>query len=808
MTKHVSAKLAGILVGCVVLVHASFAQVVINEVHPRPVGGDTDQTFQSMYNSTSTSGAEFIELFNTDPCNAIDISCWTIGGMDGGTNGGAFSFPSGTMIPPLGFITIGGPLTAGLTFNLNDPTNASRLWRSNANRWHLPNGDGWLSLYNAAGVSVDAVYWTFSSNDPTKLTNDATYTDGALQRLAACSGGNLSTASAIPGIEYISSATVTGQSYERSTDGSSTWTLGTATPNACNGICLTAGNFVLNASVVSPDCGQSNGSITFNPAPAGNFTYSWTPNVASGNQATNLSGGTYTISITLNGCSVDTTIILTSAAGITSIATDLIQPSCNQVDGSVTISAINGGQAPYEINFNTLGFSPALQYGGLDAGIYPIEISDVNGCTYSTTVALNQANGPQNVQVSFIDETCDLNNGSVTIQNVLGGSGPYQYNFNNQGFSTQTDYINLSDGNYSLVVTDANGCTFTAPNITLFNANGPTGITITSSNPTCGESNGSIILGAVTGGTAPYQYNFNNQGFSSSDSFENLSDGSYLVVVQDANGCQFTAPIIVLNPSEGLTNMELIATDAVCQQQDGSIEVIDVTGGTAPYAYSLNGGASGQNTIFNGLSGGMYTVGVTDANGCTLSETAIVSGGISPTADFILNPTVVSSISPLFSAVENASSDVVFFEWLVPQSSPSAGNGTIFNGSLEGNDPGNYPVTLIVTNQSGCTDTITKFIVLQSEPLVFAPNAFTPDGDEYNNYWFVYISGLDEHSFHLLLFDRWGELIFESYDPLAGWDGTYHGQLVMDGTYTWTLTIKDSYTDKYNEYLGHITVLR
>lgn len=804
----VSAKYVGIFLSCFVLFQQANAQVVINEVHPRPSGGDTDQTFQSMYNSTSTSGAEFIELFNTDPCNAVDISCWTIGGMDGGTNGGAFSFPSGTVIPPLGFITLGGPLTPGLTFNLNDPANTSRLWRSNANRWHLPNGDGWLSLYDATGVSVDAVYWTFSSNDPTKLNNDATFTDGVLQRLAACGGGNLSTASAIPGIEYISTATVTGQSYERSTDGSNTWVLGTATPNDCNGICLTNESFSLNALVVSPDCGQSNGSITFNPSPAGNYTYAWTPNVAFGNQATNLSSGTYTISITMNGCSVDTTIILTATSGITSIVTDLVQPSCNQMDGSVTVSAINGGQAPYEINFNALGFSPVMQYTGLNAGIYPIEISDANGCTYATSVALNQANGPQSVQVSFTDETCGLNNGAVTIQNVLGGSGPYQYNFNGQGFSTQTEYNNLSAGSYTLEVTDANGCVYTAPSINLFNANGPTGITITSSNPTCGESNGSIDLGAVTGGTAPYQYNFNNQGFSSSDSFENLSDGSYLVVVQDANGCQFTAPIILLNSSTGLTNADIIVTDAACEQQNGSIEVTNVTGGTAPYTYSLNGAPSGQNAFFNGLSGGSYTVVITDANGCMLSQSVTVSGGTSPAADFTLNPSVISTISSLFSAIESASQDVVFFEWLVPQSSPSTGNGTIFNGSLEGNEPGNYPVTLIVTNQSGCKDTITKFILLQSDPLVFAPNAFTPDGDEYNNYWMVCISGLDEHSFHLLLFDRWGEVIFESYDPLVGWDGTYHGQLVMDGTYTWTLTIKDVYTDKYNEYFGHINVLR
>ena len=115
-----------------------FSQVVINEVHVRPTGGDTDQAFQSMYNSTPNFGSEFIEIYNTSSCDPVDISCWSIGGMDGGTNGGAFSFPTGTVIPPLGFITIGGPNTPGITFNLNIAANSARLWRSNAPRCRPP----------------------------------------------------------------------------------------------------------------------------------------------------------------------------------------------------------------------------------------------------------------------------------------------------------------------------------------------------------------------------------------------------------------------------------------------------------------------------------------------------------------------------------------------------------------------------------------------------------------------------------------------------------------------------------------------
>jgi gliding motility-associated-like protein len=291
-----------------------FSQVVINEIMVKPSGGDLDQVFQSIYNAVPTSGSEYIEIYNTSSCDAVDISCWSLGGMDGGTNGGAFSFPSGTVIPPLGFMTVGGPNTVNITFNLNLAVNSGRLWRSNASRWHLPNGDGWVALYDAAGVAVDAAYWTFASNDPTKLTTDATFTTGALQRIAACGGGGLATASTIAGIEYISQATVTGQSYERSTDGGLTWALAPATPNACNGICASSAQFALNATIVQPTCGNNNGSISFAPSPSGTYFYLWPfPSTSTVNSVSNLAPGTYPVTITnLSGCSVDTTIVLTN----------------------------------------------------------------------------------------------------------------------------------------------------------------------------------------------------------------------------------------------------------------------------------------------------------------------------------------------------------------------------------------------------------------------------------------------------------------------------------------------------------------
>jgi hypothetical protein len=220
------------------------SQVVINEVMVMPSTDGTSAQFQSMYNTTAGFGAEWIELYNTDPCNAANISCFSIGGMDGGLNGGLFSFPAGTTIPPRGHIVIGGPNATNVNFNLSTflPANGTaNLWGSSASRWHMPNGDGWVILYNASGALVDGVYWYFSTSDPAnKITTDGTFVS-TMTRPTACGGGTLSDARTnLANMEFIPHTTTMGSTFARSVDGGSTW-IKTATPTArnCNAACAT-----------------------------------------------------------------------------------------------------------------------------------------------------------------------------------------------------------------------------------------------------------------------------------------------------------------------------------------------------------------------------------------------------------------------------------------------------------------------------------------------------------------------------------------------------------------------------------------
>jgi gliding motility-associated-like protein len=143
----------------------------------------------------------------------------------------------------------------------------------------------------------------------------------------------------------------------------------------------------------------------------------------------------------------------------------------------------------------------------------------------------------------------------------------------------------------------------------------------------------------------------------------------------------------------------------------------------------------------------------------------------------------------------------------------------INNDTIEGNpisytwlQEGLYTITVTQTSDYGCISQpqqTTISIDKCPEELIFIPNTFTPDGDENNNEWYpVFTSGYDPYRFELLIFNRWGNTIWESYNPSAKWDGTYDGKKCQDGVYFWTITYGVEGTDERKVIHGHLTIIR
>src|SRR5665811_542969 len=254
----------------------------------------------------------------------------------------------------------------------------------------------------------------------------------------------------------------------------------------------------------------------------------------------------------------------------------------------------------------------------------------IRDSTFSTSAVINNTGGPTAIATTVVDASCGLSNGTLALGSVTGGTSPYTYSVGGSAFTATTNYINLSANTYTIDVKDANGCTFSTSAV-INNTGGPTAIATTVVDASCGLSNGTLTLGTVTGGVAPYTYSVNGSAFTATTNYINLSANTYTIDVKDANGCTFSTSAVI-NNTGGPTAIATTVVDASCGLSNGTLTLGTVTGGVAPYTYSVGGSAFTATTNYINLSANTYTIDVKDANGCTFSTSAVINNTGGPTA--------------------------------------------------------------------------------------------------------------------------------------------------------------------------------
>ncbi|MCB9223017.1 MAG: gliding motility-associated C-terminal domain-containing protein [Crocinitomicaceae bacterium] len=219
---------------------------------------------------------------------------------------------------------------------------------------------------------------------------------------------------------------------------------------------------------------------------------------------------------------------------------------------------------------------------------------------------------------------------------------------------------------------------------------------------------------------------------------------------------------------------------------------------------------NGCGPIVYSYPAGVYDVSltVTTAQGCTSSFSAAnyISVDIVPEALFTYSPQELT-IENTIVDFTNHSNNATTYEWDFGDDSPISTQESLPH--LYPETPGSYMVTLTAYNGI-CMDQISQQIIIKDEIIFYVPNVFTPDGDMFNEMFQpVFTSGFDPFDFHLTIFNRWGEVIFESFNADKGWNGHYgHQGLVEDGVYVWQIEFKESMTDKHHTHRGHVTVLK
>ena len=389
----------------------------------------------------------------------------------------------------------------------------------------------------------------------------------------------------------------------------------------------------ITSNVINEACGQLNGSINITAVTGGTSTYQYSINggaLGASSSFTGLSVGSYTIGIEdAAGCTYSEVVLVAGTSGPSAVSSTVTDAGCSVATGSIVINSVTGGSPSYSygINGGTVGASNT--FTGLGANTYTIEVVDANLCTYTTTLTVNTLGGPTSATTSQVNTTCGNANGSITVDAVVGGTSPYQYSINGGGFGPGNSFASLTASTtYTISLVDANNCPLTLPAIVLNDIAGPSAATTSQTDAACGNSNGSITVDAVTGGTAPYNYNINGGVFVTTNSFTSLNSGqAYTISIVDANNCSYILAPITLNDIAGPSSAITSQVNTTCGNANGSITIdpSSVVGGVAPYSYSINGGALGTSNVFTNLSSASsHTITVSDANGCSVVLPSVV----------------------------------------------------------------------------------------------------------------------------------------------------------------------------------------
>ncbi len=425
---------------------------------------------------------------------------------------------------------------------------------------------------------------------------------------------------------------------------------------------------------------------------------------------------------------------------------------------------------------------------------YVLTVSN-GACTGNDTIVIST--GILNATTASNSVSCNGgNNGSVSVA-TNGLNAPYIYHWSNGAVSSAVS--NLNAGTYSVVVSDASGC---SSSYTVA-VNQPTPIAATASvvaNVSCAGGSDASTSATGSGGTAPYNYVWIPTG-QNTQIASALSAGTYSVVVSDANGCTIPQSVNITQPTAiTLTQTSVIAS---CGLSNGTA-TINANGGVGGYTYLwLTNPVQSTQTISN-LAAGAYNVLVADANGCTNQMVINISSTGPPTSAFTANPDTLNLLDAVVNCIDHSTNAATWF-WNFGDPN-SLDTSSAHNPSHTYSDTGVYCITLIVTDAGGfCKDTSIHCLRVEAPFTFYIPNCFTPNADGKNELFFG--EGTYIKSFHILIFDRWGNKIFESYDIANGWDGKIGSNLAQEDVYVWKINIVDT-NNKTHKYVGRVTLVR
>jgi len=527
--------------------------------------------------------------------------------------------------------------------------------------------------------------------------------------------------------------------------------------------------------------------------------------------------GTYTFTFSENNgvcpAVTDQKIVLVSS---TTHTTTWVGPSCGgMTNGSITI--INPNATEYSFDGGQTWVTNATQTG-FGVGTYVVRSRNQYGCFFTSNVTIT---APAPILISAGNDTLVCENGTANLWasiNVTGLNEIYHWSHNPAGTASTSTISPFANTNILVYAEAASGCFSDTAYIQVDVRPGLSG-TISEYDTICPGYPTTIGVNGIAGGIGmPYDivWSSGEVGVGTSMDITANPPSTLMYTATITDGCESTPLILTTEVYVAPVPIPTMAVvdDGICEPAVFELSITTDPAMVGSYVWVLSDGqmAANESPYFtDSMMHGSYNVQliVTSPLGCidSITNNNFITSFQLPVAQFAWSPNPVQ----MFNTELNFSNQTFLgaeYYWTFEDGVPAYSSLERPNVQFPHGVTGTYDVQLITISEEGCIDTLIRTITVLPEVLVFAPNSFTPDGDEFNQYWKVALEGIDVYSYHCEIYNRWGEMIFESKDLEVGWDGTYNGKLVEQGTYLWKITARDAVNDGKYVWNGNINVLR
>lgn len=549
---------------------------------------------------------------------------------------------------------------------------------------------------------------------------------------------------------------------------------------------------------------------------AGDYTYFWdTLNILpNSSTATGICEGTYQLSmVDDNGCWDTLSFTINSAAPFVIDTVTYEDPLCNgSCDGVISIFSPNATAYSFD-GGNT--YVPQSSLSTFCAGTYTVIAQNADACTDTLINVILTDPSLLTVQAGQDSLVCTGETALAHAQ-ASGGTPPYQYAWDNGSNLQAHDVLIVSDSTLTVVAEDANGC-ISVSDQTLFSLHPDLTASVSGDAVSCPGDPLVLSATALTGVPA-YSYTWSVGGTvvgtSSNLSIAPTQTTTYIVETSD-QCTTISDTVVITNYSVPAPSVGVLATEGCAPMEVTFFLNIDpaLLGGACSWMLSDGTVINACDTITATFdTPGCYDITYSGetADGCTFGaygEDAfcVIPYPVAGFNHIPINPTYLEPEVDFVNHSSNA--DTYFWTFSNGYGTSSEEHPTV---SFEGTDPGTQlEACLVASNYLGCADTVCREFILHDNFALYVPNTFTPDGDTYNAIFLpIFPSGYPVNDYELLIFNRWGELIFESHDPRVGWNGFYGGQLMQIGTYTWKISVQDGNTNRTHELVGHVNLLK